>query len=464
MSPRKQPTGPPDLPPHSRRADGAWARRRAAADRRLHADSGTDAVSSVVSAVLLFALFLAAFSAWTVNSLPGWVAEREAGHSGMVSDRIGGLQAGVEGLSASGQAGPVTATLRLAPEPVPLVQSSTATGRLSLVPDAASWDATLENPQLHVRGGAFEGGVDAQPGGGPFGPVAGLEALQLRLTTSSVGPSEQAYVEAVATDGTRTVTARLVHVGSQDPVSCSSSEVRLDVTDGSTRRHVLLCGADSADHTLDLLAPVYGFHSALAGLEEGYTIQVDQDAPGGAAVGAFGALWRDADGRSHVAGSGAAGPATLSVSGSALRHEALYQEIPAQTRILGLGGVALQQPEGSAFASDPAFDLQRDGGEGWLTWTVLDLSGSGSIDGSEATVRMGHEATSRSVQRVDGATFTVTGEDAGAWRSLWRAQALAAGATDVVTVGGSGDTATLELDGATWLLDLRIVQVRASIS
>jgi hypothetical protein len=98
-----------------------------------------------------------------------------------------------------------------------------------------------------------------------------------------------------------------------------------------------------------------------------------------------------------------------------------------------------------------------------LSWTLVDLAGSGAIGGAtDATVTIGHTASTDILLTATGATFTVTSPSAAAWRAFLSDQVLVLGAGTAVTVGGSGDTATLTLAASggvsIWNIHLRLIQ------
>ncbi|HLF16721.1 MAG TPA: hypothetical protein VI796_04735, partial [Candidatus Thermoplasmatota archaeon] len=115
-----------------------------------------EAVSSVVAAVLLFALFTTAFALWTLTTLPQWIADREERHMETVKERFDTLKAGLDAVSGTGSTAPVSAPIPLAAEKVALLQRSPATGRLAFV-DGLSATASFTSPELFLVGGQAAG-------------------------------------------------------------------------------------------------------------------------------------------------------------------------------------------------------------------------------------------------------------------------------------------------------------------
>jgi hypothetical protein len=123
------------------------ANRAARAHRARLADE--QAVSSVVAAVLLFALFTTAFTIWTFTTLPQWVADREQAHADKVQQSFSALQAGLDALSASDDNGPSSVAVDLGPSPIALLQPTAAQGELSVQGEVRA-TGTFVNEQVPV--------------------------------------------------------------------------------------------------------------------------------------------------------------------------------------------------------------------------------------------------------------------------------------------------------------------------
>lgn len=431
---------------------------------------GESAVSSVVSAVLVFSLFSTAFVMWSVTQYPGWVEDRETNHQAAVRQALAQAQGDLERLSASEQTGPVTATLPLAARPIPLFGGVPSSGRLHLE-DGVSFDATFTAPRLHVAGG----GVAGTPTAGPqtVTGIHGLHHLHLGLDSASVTAKEdQAWVQATLFDDDTTFTARLIHGGSSVVAECSGRGIVVRVsTDAGTRDTVVLCesGAALAGFTVDLLDPRFGLAGRLGDLSAGHSLTVSEGQGGGGGVSATGrflATWSDEDGNTRVAGSGTSTPGFgVLREGARLVFEPSRSEATPESLAWEHGAVVAQQDGAAGITVEPDLALAVDGSTGYLRWTVTRLSGTGDMTGGSGTLQVTHESTSDVVLSATGAGITLTTPSAAAWRSHLSALVQSTGTTDA-TVSGTGDEARLELASGTvteWVLHLRVVDARASL-
>ncbi|MGB1587158.1 MAG: hypothetical protein ACPHID_08975, partial [Thermoplasmatota archaeon] len=222
-----------------------------------------EGVSSVVSAVLIFALFSTAFLLWTINQQPEWVADREHNHIRGVQEDIASLQSGLERLSASGDSGPITQTIALAADPLPLVQAVPGQGALSMEGTFA-FDASFTNPALHSLDRTAVGDPSATSAS-TVENVLDLRSLEISLTSSGVnGGSSSASVILTASDGSQTATLTLRH--SRTVTGCPGTGVAVDLAGPTgSRTRIDFCDADNAltDHRLNALDPQFGFPGAL---------------------------------------------------------------------------------------------------------------------------------------------------------------------------------------------------------
>lgn len=445
--------------------------------------NGEPAVSSVVSAILVFALLMTVSTLWTVTTLPQWIADREEEHARGVQASFAALQSGLEALSAADDAGPSTVPVDLGPRAVPLLQPVAAAGELR-VGGATSAGATFTGESILL--------VDGTPVGDPQEPIAegagesiagidDLQALVVLLETTGVGTGDEAWLEVVADDGDDTVTARVTHSGKPtgsgpNEAGCLNSELRLEVTidiapvAASTSTQALLCelADDLTGYALDLSSGVYPFADAVARLARPYTLSLTDDADGGAAASGYYALaYVDSEGQESGVGGGQPTDYAMDVDGLQLVYAPAYREYGDHEVAWDLGGVALVQGDGQAMVVPPAFDLTVADGRGTLRWTFVELEGEGSRSGTgQATARLRHERTSEVILSATGAAFTLGTPAAAAWRSHLAAQVLVAGATADAAVGGTGDTATLTLTAtevAEWRIHLRVLHATLEV-
>lgn len=433
------------------------------------------AVSSVVSAVLIFALFSSAFVLWTAMTLPEWVADRESLHQDEVRGGLGSLQSGLERLSAADEQGPITASFPLGAPKVPLVQSAASSGELAYR-DGFRFDAAFGDAHLHERDGAGQGTPDAPAGGQPVDGIATLTSLRLHIDSTVGGTADsnaESYVEARIGDDDEQVKVRVVHLGARRSGACDGAELAVRLGgDAAPSHRTLLCGVGSSlTRTVDLMDPDLGVKGALSGLDGPLSLRVvtgTAGAGGPTVQGAYAATWIDEDGRLRVAGSGQARAGhTLGAAGGHLAFTTQNREFVDQTLSWQGGAVVVAQDGGMAVGRSPSFSLQVDGTTGFVDWTVVQLRGDGAVSGTgTAQARVVHEDTRTSLLTTDTATLTIEGPHAAAWRAFLEDQVMAADATDA-SVGGSSDQAVLELaqgDVQDWVVRLRVIEARVDVS
>lgn len=450
---------------------------------------GEPGVSSVVSAVLVFVLFTTAFVLWTMQTLPDWEADREHAHQREVSEGLGGLKSALEGLSARRDAGPVTAVVPLGTPPIPLLQTTEATGELEVFTGPSGFAASLNfgaTPGVYLS----EGSAVASPTAPTTSPpcsagtrcVQSLEALVVGLATTGGTGAGSATLTLTATDSSvpaSTVTATLTHVG-QGP-DCNG-EVRL-VAAGTP--FPLLCGVGATlgsaatPYRVDLLDPTKGFGAALSRLKAPYslTFVTSTTGSGGFAASTYTATWLDSSGIERVAGTGVATAKPVpDLSGGRLAFTPRYQQFPQQALSFEGGAVlASESAARQAVIVDPSFTLRVQDGVGYLRWTLVQLSGSGQLSGSDAaTVQLTHLSSQDLVVATPAScspclTATLTTPNAAGWNSFFSVQSLAAGAGSSAAAG-SGATGQLTLSSGGgqpvtggWVLHLRVISAEAKV-
>ena len=433
-------------------------------------------VSSVVSAVLLVALFTTAMTIWTFTTLPTWVAEREANHLGEAQEAFGRLKGDLESLAAQDSQGPAAMSIDLGPSKVPLLQGTAARGTLSFE-DGFAIQAGFTNAFLHLQDGTAVGIPDELAGGSAVTDIQTLQALSLSLTSTGVSSAgQEVWVQAVVSDGASTVTARFTHAFGATGCSQTSIGISFQVTSpAGTRSAPWLCELDSGltDYPFDLLAqPV--FTSALRELEGDLTLTVTDDDPGAVSAGwgEYAAVWTDTSGNDHAIGAGSASSYTLDEEGGRVIFDPRYQRFPNQVIAFEGGAIIAAQGTGHAMRSDPGFEIGVEGGVGSLRWTIVDLEGSGSRSGSDSvTASIRNDGASDLLLEVTGATFTIDSEYAPAWHQLFDDSILISASEDAAaaTLGAAGDTATLTLatGGATgvttWIIRLHVIDATVTI-
>ncbi|HET6399515.1 MAG TPA: hypothetical protein VFH47_08190 [Candidatus Thermoplasmatota archaeon] len=434
--------------------------------RARHVARGADAgVSSVVSAVLVFALFVTVATLYAAQTLPERIADREAAHQAVVTDAFTGMRSSLDVLSARGDRGPATAAVDLAPSPVGMLQRAAATGVLSLE-GTFGVNAAFAQPRVLSATGVGQVMPEEPADGDVLAGVRTLESLMLGLATSGVVGNEAAWVQVAVTDGTSTVTARLMHAA-RPVAGCRDAELRLEVTGPAPRTQLLQCGVDSnlPQYRLELLDPSLPFSAAASRLGSPWTVTLTTGQTGAAsATGTWAGIWQDADGMQYK-GTGSPSVVPVSQEGTRLVHDPQYQAFVDESTIWEGGAVLRAQGDRATVAVPPTFSLRVADGVGQLTWTMVELGGSGArAGGGAATLTITHTGTQEVFLRADGATFTLTSAHAAAWTTFLQDAALVGGALDHVAVVHDGQEARLDLlPGVEWRMRLRLVSATADI-
>lgn len=449
------------------------------------------AVSAVVGAVLLLALFSSAMTVWTISTLPEWKADKEQNHQGIVRQELGSLKADLEALAARRDPGPVTATIPLEVAKVPLLQTTAAKGTLGATSTGFEVDFAFTSPSVFFSDGLSVAvpsqaiGASTTPCTGPTVPcIQALEALEVGLVTSNIlHAGDSASVTLTITDsGTNpvTVTATLTH--SYVNAGCTT-EVRLVV--GTTTHFVAPCAGSSLGATspyrVNVLDDRYTLASSIARLTEPYSLVLSAtttDAGGGPSPASLSATYAAAlqspAGLQRLVGSGVATAVPVAdFQSGRIVYGPRYQSFPSQDLVLE-GGALLVSAGGTrqAMAADPSLALTVDGTQGSMSWTLVQFTGAGSAVGArDATVEVRFLALQDVVLQATQATFTLTTETAKGWANFLdlATQAANAGASATVAHDALAETTTFTLTSSSgpvtspWVIHLRIIQAEVQV-
>ncbi len=451
------------------------------------------AVSAVVGAVLLLALFSTVATIYTVETLPQWKADKEQNQQAEVAGVLAALRADVEALAARGDAGPVTAPVPLETPRVPLLQPSSARASLEV---EDGFDATFAfgaTPSLFLSGGASAATPALTSGVLPSAPCSGkcvqsLESFILGVATSGVTGTVTGtvtFVDSAASPATVTATVSHIATGGTCP-----GEVRLTVGSAQTP---LLCtgsgtavGSTSSPYRIDLLSSAYTLGSTLARLTPPFSVSFST---GGAGPGTMtlghAMVYDDSTGLLRVTGTGTSTTTPVQpIDGKRLVYSPRYESYPGQDLVLE--GGALVVDGGSTFQAitgeAPFSAAVSASGVGSLTWTLIDFDGAGSIGGARAAT-VG--ATFDSVEDVvftlgsacpmasPCASIVLTTPSAQAWGSFLDLQAGLGGVEDSLDTTVDSVTGTARLDLASgaglavtggWVVHLRVIHATLDVS
>lgn len=452
----------------------------------MNGDPGESAVSAVVGAVLLLALFSTAMSIYTISTLPEWKADKEEIQQKRVQAVLGDLRSDVEALSVRGDAGPVTAAVPLEAARVPLLQQTPARGTLGLADGFGAAFSFPATPSLFLSDGAAVAAPTTSLATPPCAGkcVATLEDLVLGLATSGVTSGKSVSVTITITDSAATpatLVAVLSHVG-----TASSSDLTLTV--GSTTHYVqanagTALATASAPYRVNLLDSRYTFASALSRLSEPLQVTFATSLSGSPApslvASGYTAVFTDANGLLRATGTGVATATPIpAFAGQRLVYRPAYQAYPSQDLSFEGGGVLVDAGATTqAMVADPSLRVAVGAGVGTLEWTLIDLDGAaGGVSGSDgATVRVTHTATQDVVLLTPAscnpcASITLDTPSAAGWANLLdlRTGLANAGASATVATATGQTTLTLASGSgpvtAGWVIHLRIIHATVTVT
>ena len=438
------------------------------------------AVSAIVGAVLLLALFSSAMTVWTITTLPDWKADKEELQQQRVQAVLGSLRSDVEALATRGETGPISASVPLQAGRVPLLQQTAARGSLGL---AEGFDAQFSFPGASMY---LNAGVPVATPGTATAVCAGaciqsIQGFLISLTQSSAGSGTLATLQFTGSAPASTVTATISHV----PTGTCAGEVRLDVTDsvtGTLVRTPLFCAGSSPatvqlnQYRIDLLNPSYGLKGKLTTLTWPASLSMT---PGSGVTINHALVYTDTAQALRVTGTGAAFAPINPIDGYRLAYKPGYFAYPNQDIAFEGGGV-LVDAGGTlqAMATDPSFSMSVASGVGSMAWTLVELQGTpGSLSGSQgATVRI----TVQSMEDIvlvtplscnPCATITLDTPSAAGWANHLTLRAGLANAGSSATVVPPTQTTALSLSSGAglpvtsgWVIHLRIIHATAVVT
>ncbi len=417
-----------------------------------------EAVSSVVSAVLVVTLFTAAFGVWTVETMPEWIKDREDTHARAIGAAMGGATADILASATAGRPGATALSFPLAAEPIPLLQSGAGSGTLELV-EGFGWSFTATNHAPVMTGGMMR----STPTSTTADQVARLLSLEFNSGTLIINDASVATpplkIQSSACNGSgQTVT---VWFGAGQSTAPSSSLVRQST-------HSCPTGA-----TINALDPAFGLSAALEELQVPLTI----------GTATFAAAWIDSDGVTRSTAATATGSSWTATGQdkAAFRYTGEYSALDERQVIMEAGAVINKQDSGASFTSTPPLSFGGDTNAGALRWTMTSFDGTGSVSGrSVATANLVATSTSERIIYVpSGATTTFALDKTlvpAAWTQAWGDAAQLAGfaldtaagcgtASTQVCVASTTDTATLTLKSSIpWTIHLTIVHVDVRVT
>lgn len=396
----------------------------------------------MVSAVLVLAIFTAAFGVWTVDTIPDWVSAREHTHASEVALQFAEMRGTLDTISPG--SGDITLTIDLAPDPIPLLQRAPAFGNLEME-SGMTIDINMQPHVLVASGGIMARGPVAGAGS-TWGQVANILAMDLQAAgteTTTIVASERL--------GSRSVTMSLANDGAG---TCTITT--------ETVAQTMSCGNPAR---INALADTYRFRGLVRQLDPDMTVAVTT---GGLASIAY----VDTEGNTRFSGdTSAAGTdhqQALSIDSAIFVPD--YLEIEDRTVRFDGGGVVNVQRNVAAFMVEPAFRIDVDGGEGFVRWTIVDASGTGTLSGSDAGVLTFRKAASKDLllhipadPSGSDSLFTVSSTASAAWEDMW-SDKLALGAISQASASNTGGASLALEPDIPWTIHLTIHDVELSVT
>ncbi len=416
-----------------------------------------DAVSSMVSAVLVLAIFTAAFGVWTVDTVPEWIAAREHAHAGEVAADFAAMRSTLDTMPAGG----LSATIRvdMAPDPVPLLQRAPSFGTVDVVQASDATRATLglASAQLASVGDVVLASLVAASPATQIDDVANVMALELDVTKPGTGTNG---ITLDALDGTATARVTITN-----PAASSICEVQSLFSPSSTpstvRRTEVPC---QGGLRVNALSDLFGFDALLDRLDHPFTLDVVS-----ASGSSIGAVTIDKNGLTRALVGSGPNAGERGIASDAIRFTPNYLEIEDRSVRFDAGGIVNIQKDVHTFVIEPVFDIDVANGAGYMRWTIVDVQASGSLSGSDAAVLEFRKlATEELVVQASGSdtVFSVASPASAAWEDMWvDALTLEAIPSNQASVSRTGDTAQLTLDASIpWTIHLTIHDVELSVT
>lgn len=359
---------------------------------------GEDAVSTVVSAVLVFSLITVVLGVYLSTIVPDQIADAEAVHMRRISSSLADMAAQVEGTITLGREGEFTTQVDLGATNIAGGLLKQSSGSLRLIENAFFANFHCPIPKLLARNGNAAPGGTSVALGGPGTTLDSLVALELRLTayTFVVDPVPTNEVARIEVNSGTNLVARfeMVLVAEENP-----HRVHVTVIDSTGFNKVydqpfLIDPPTLVSLQINVLDPTYGFSSLIADAASPLTLS--SVGPGAASL--YAVYWKT-DGTLRTLGTGRDVPGGFqrTLLPSTLIYRSSNSEFMDQTYSLEGGGIVLSQANGEYLNLAP-FSITKNGGNPILRLSLVNFTGTGQVSGSHrATVSLSVRAPTTSI-------------------------------------------------------------------
>jgi hypothetical protein len=418
-----------------------------------------EAVSTVVSAVLVFSLIVVVLSVYASTIVPDQVANAEAGHMRRVASSLGDVAGQIEGTINLHRDGEFASQIELGTTTMPGLAVFRSSGSLSVQQDSYLATFVCSTPRLLARGGQAAAGSTYVAMGGPAFTFSSLVALNLKVTAydfNTASGTKSATVQ-VLRQGTPVASVRLT-------LADSTNSIRLTTLDGAGATvftQVLLSNVPLVDSfVVDALAGAYGFKGLLGDAVGPFTMQTSTTT---SAIAAY-AVYQDDQGIVSSQGQGRDLVAQFqrALRPSMVVYRSDNSRFIEQTYALQGGALVLDQSNGQVLSLQP-FDVAKAPGKQQLHLALVNLTGVGYVTGSQhATLSVAVRDTTTSVLQCTNPSALVQSPYPDAWLGAWR-EALVRQGLDPAQAARSGDVVEARLLGA-WTVVLEEARVSVRLT
>ncbi|HLF16047.1 MAG TPA: hypothetical protein VI796_01260 [Candidatus Thermoplasmatota archaeon] len=406
------------------------------------------AVSNVVGAILLFALFTITLITIQVEFVPVWDKQRERDASLEVAGQMGAIKADLDRIAANQTETALAEPISLSRERgFSFFGSNVLPGEARFTPVAGGAGMTVSsaNPVALTKAGGqdlAELSEDWTWTGANIPDILGIQHLRMRIPSPNGLPTGTQTLTFTVTDAASNCVGKATLVATGTTLTTKAIEARVfpALTPAAAS-----CGATAIDIETTYIgtaAPTYYYHdfmasgplrAVLAAVPSGqYPLQASftQGNTGGQVAmiydqsTAFGTVRSGSSGLVFPSLNQAYTSGDLSVS---LNHQRLERQVYS----FEYGAVFLDQELGAAMAAPPGFSVSTAAAQAGLSWAFpLLTGGSSAVTGAPAaTLTMipnGGSSLGLSAQDI---TVTLTTDHPAQWAAFWDERLVLAGLT-----------------------------------
>ncbi|HLE47361.1 MAG TPA: hypothetical protein VI818_03615 [Candidatus Thermoplasmatota archaeon] len=416
-------------------------------------------VSTVVSAVLVFALILMVLGVYMSTIIPDQVAASEARHMRRVSGSLGDISAEIGTNVNLDREGEFAVPVELGTTHLSSLAFFQSAGTVTMEPDAFFENFLCEAPRVIARDNHASPGATFAALGGPDIDFASLHVLELKIEAYTFAPGTDDTASLIVSAGGNAVATLVVTlVGDAEAIKVTTYDAASQVVVDQYVQTTL--GATLDRYTFDALDSRWGFASLIGDSEGPFELLTSTSTT---AIEFYAGYWNE-DGTFAAEGDGRDLPFGFqrTLNPSALVFRSSNAQFLQQTYAIEGGAVVLSQDNGQVLEGPP-FSIVSEGGRNLLRLTLLNMTGEGQVAGSHrATVTTAISQPTLSILECSPASILVSSTYNDAWLLAWQQALRDAGlAETAATINGS--TLQVQLAG-TWTVVLQEAHVDIRIS